>query len=128
MLELFGSMAREVTARLAMRSVSGAQVAPASVVFHTPPATPAAYMVLLTAKLGSITRPRVRPPMLPGPSAVQLPSARAPTSPPALASASGNRNSPRGVAHHRFDDAELIELVSWDLLHDLAPGHPRLRT
>src|SRR3972149_5963865 len=97
MLELFGSMAREVTARLAMRSVSGAQVAPASVVFHTPPATPAAYMVLLTAKFGSITRPRGRPPMLPGPSAGQLPSASAPGPPLPFDSASGNRNSPRGV-------------------------------
>ena len=39
-------MASVPTARLAMASSVGVQVAPLSVVFHTPPATAAAYIVL----------------------------------------------------------------------------------
>ncbi|MBI3106687.1 MAG: hypothetical protein HYY95_14155 [Candidatus Rokubacteria bacterium] len=54
-----------------MRSVSGTQAPPPSIVFHTPPATPAAYMVL--ELVGSMRMARVRPPILPGPSGVQAP-------------------------------------------------------
>jgi hypothetical protein len=72
-LWLAGSMARLETARFDMRSWSGAQDAPPFVDFHTPPATPAAYMTF--ASVGSMRIALVRPPMFPGPSAVHVPSA-----------------------------------------------------
>src|SRR3989304_8428049 len=70
-LELVGSIAIEFPAGWAIRSASGAQVVPPFVVFHTPPATPAAYIVV--GVVGSIRIARVRPPMLPGPSWVHAP-------------------------------------------------------
>src|SRR5258708_37671029 len=72
---LTGSIAIELTARLDIRSASGAQEAPTFVVFHTPPATPAAYIGV--GVVGWISVARERPPMLPGPSPVQAPSAAA---------------------------------------------------
>jgi hypothetical protein len=70
MLESLGSIAIELTARLAIRSDVGDQVLPLSVVFQTPPATPAAYMVAGVS--GSINRARVRPAMLSGPRKVHV--------------------------------------------------------
>src|SRR5436190_10035291 len=66
MLELPGAITRLLTAMLGRKSAIGRQVRPASFDFHTPPATPAANI-----KFGwrrSMTRARVRPPILPGPS------------------------------------------------------------
>src|SRR5215831_19193476 len=71
MFELPGSMASELTAMLAVRSVNGVHDTPVFVVFQTPPATPAAYIVL--GVLGLITIALVRPPMLPGPRWVHEP-------------------------------------------------------
>src|SRR3954468_24455443 len=71
-LELPGSKTRQLTAMFAMKSLRGAQDAPPFVVFQTPPATPAAYIVL--GVTGSIISARVRPPTLPGPSPCQVPS------------------------------------------------------
>ena len=79
-----GLSASEVTARLVRAlSPTGAQLAPLFVVLKTPPATPAAYQVV-PAPVGSTTIARVRPPMLPGPRLVQVPTlgVAAPTSPP----------------------------------------------
>src|SRR5258706_9851488 len=64
--ESVGSIAIELTARFGSRSSSGLHESPASVDFHTPPATPAAYIT--SGVFGSIKIERVRPPMLPGPS------------------------------------------------------------
>src|SRR6266404_5661140 len=61
-----GSIAIELIARFGSRSSSALHESPASVDFHTPPATPAAYMI--SGVFGSIKIERVRPPMLPGPS------------------------------------------------------------
>src|ERR1051325_12000733 len=71
-LELPGSKASVVTAMFAMKSSRADQLAPASVDFQTPPATPAAYIVL--GVTGSMMMARVRPPTLPGPSGCQVPS------------------------------------------------------
>src|SRR5258705_3737443 len=57
------------TARLAMKSSTGAHVAPPVVVVKMPPPTLPANMVFVLT--GSITSDRTRPPMLPGPSHVQ---------------------------------------------------------
>src|SRR5258708_40296671 len=57
---------------LAIRSLVACQCAPPSLVRNTPPETAAAYMVL--GSWGSMSSARVRPPMLPGPSDVQVPS------------------------------------------------------
>src|SRR5260370_29835338 len=67
-----GSMARLATARLGSGSVSGFHVLPPSVVFQTPPPSVPAYIVLGSS--GRITSARVRPPILPGPSACQFPT------------------------------------------------------
>src|SRR4051794_13381851 len=71
-LELPGSKARQVTAMFAMKSLRGDHEAPAFVDFQTPPATPAAYIVL--GVTGSTISARVRPPTLPGPSDCHVPS------------------------------------------------------
>ena len=79
-----GFRASAVTARLvSVLSPTGAQLAPLFVVLKTPPATPPAYQVA-PAPVGSITIARVRPPMLPGPTLVQVPrfGLAVPTSPP----------------------------------------------
>ena len=79
-----GFRASAVTARLvSVLSPTGAQLAPLFVVLKTPPATPPAYQVA-PGPVGSITIARVRPPMLPGPTLVQVPrfGLAAPTSPP----------------------------------------------
>src|SRR6185295_4919038 len=68
-----GSSARTVTAMFARKSFKGDHELPAFVVFHTPPATPAAYIVSVST--GSITSARVRPPTLPGPIDCHVPSA-----------------------------------------------------
>ena len=61
-----GENASEATARLAICScASGVQLAPASVDFHTPPATPPAYMTF--GLPGSMMSARVRPPWFEGP-------------------------------------------------------------
>ena len=49
----------------------GCQWAPASVVFQTPPDTPPVHM--MSGLIGSNSRTRVRPPMLPGPRKLQEP-------------------------------------------------------
>src|SRR5215471_4525777 len=67
-----GSNASELTAIFGRRSPRALQDLPEFVLFHTPPATPAAYMLL--GSTGSINSARVRPPMLPGPNAVQEPN------------------------------------------------------
>src|SRR5215216_2078842 len=72
-LRLAGSIASEFIAMLASKSPTGVQDAPASVVFHTPPATPPAYMMFELA--GLIIRARVRPPIFPGPNCDHAPSA-----------------------------------------------------
>src|ERR1017187_2698820 len=65
-----GCITRVETARLAMKSFNGAQLAPALVVFQMPPPTlPASHTEVL---VGSTTMARTRPPTLPGPSQVQL--------------------------------------------------------
>src|SRR5215475_8486756 len=71
MFESEGSNAIDVTAIFAMKSSSAAQLAPLSVVFQMPPATPAAYMMF--GELGSMISARVRPPTLPGPSDCHVP-------------------------------------------------------
>src|SRR5262245_22949107 len=73
MLELPGSITSELTARLAISSSRGVQEVPELVVFQTPPAIPAAYIV--AGVDGSMRIRRVLPPMLPGPSDVQVESA-----------------------------------------------------
>src|SRR5690242_20380930 len=80
MLAFRGSMASELTARLGRRSPAADQDVPPVVVFQTPPAAPAAYIV--PGELGSMTMARVRPPMLPGPRKLQVDSALA--TPPAM--------------------------------------------
>src|ERR1051326_5701102 len=70
---VLGSMASESTAMLGSRSLKGAQVAPPSIVFHTPPPLDPAYIT--PGVVGWIASARVRPPTLPGPSAVQPPVA-----------------------------------------------------
>src|SRR5258706_10744536 len=62
-------MARVLTARLGKRSPIGCHESPASVLFQTPPATPALYIMLGLAE--SIKNARVRPPMFPGPKGCQ---------------------------------------------------------
>src|SRR5215218_7846163 len=66
---LVGSIARHETARFAIRSSTGAQLPPPSSVRQTPP--PALPAHILEGLAGWITIARVRPPMFPGPSAVQ---------------------------------------------------------
>src|SRR5712692_8483212 len=61
-----GSMTKHETARFAIRSSTGDQLAPALSVRQTPPPTLAAQIVLGEPGWGTIAR--VRPPMLPGPS------------------------------------------------------------
>src|SRR3954453_6121223 len=82
-----------VTARLAMKSSTGAHALPPSSVRHTPPPTLPAQMALVV--LGCTTIARVRPPMLPGPSPTQPPAApgpgRAPARPPPPAPRGGGR-------------------------------------
>src|ERR1041384_7832677 len=68
-----GSMARDVTAIFARKSLSGDHDEPALVVFQMPPATPAAYIT--SGLTGSMSNARVRPPTLPGPNDCQVPSA-----------------------------------------------------
>ena len=88
-LEALGSMASVLTARLATMSSSvGSQLAPLSVVFHTPPATAAAYIVLGVE--GLMTMARVRPPMLPGPRALHVPM----SGPPVVATPTPPRPRP----------------------------------
>src|SRR5205809_512140 len=58
---------------LGSRSLSGFQLAPPSVVFHTPPPTAPAYIVLGSS--GRTMKLRVRPPILPGPSGCHVPRA-----------------------------------------------------
>src|SRR4029450_8133984 len=67
-----GSNARELTATFGKRSPNAIQDFPELVLFQTPPATPAAYITV--GSTGLIKNARVRPPMLPGPSGVQVPS------------------------------------------------------
>src|SRR5262245_8390748 len=67
-----GSNASELTAMFGRRSPSALQDLPEFVLFHTPPATPAAYKML--GSFGLINSARVRPPILPGPSAVHEPN------------------------------------------------------
>src|SRR5437588_11426948 len=69
MFGLFGSIAMQLVARLAIRSYTGDQLCPPSSVRHTPPPALPAHMVL--GMVGCTTMARVRPPMLPGPSDVQ---------------------------------------------------------
>src|SRR5205085_4578626 len=71
----------QVTAMLGRKSLSGFQDAPPSVVFQMPPSTAPAYMMF--AFVGSITSARVRPPTLPGPRFVHVPSTPAEL-PPAI--------------------------------------------
>src|SRR5258708_3918785 len=112
---LTGSIAIELTARLDIRSASGAQEAPPFVVFHTPPATPAAYIVV--GVVGWISVARVRPPMLPGPSPVQAPRAAAAMSEGSIALCGGRgipcRVEYRGICRMRSSAAP-------------APGPPAL--
>ena len=58
------------TARFAMKSSTGAHEAPPSVVLKIPPPTLPANITF--GVVGSMTSDRTRPPMLPGPSHVQL--------------------------------------------------------
>ncbi len=76
----------------AIRSDRGCQLAPESVDRQTPPATPPAYMV--EGVVGWMTRARVRPPTLPGPSACQAPSVPA-------AGGGGGPSRPRNVGPRR---------------------------
>jgi len=62
---LTGSIANELKVMLASWSVAVTQLSPPSVVFQTPPETPETYM--MSGFSGSMTKPRTRPPMLPGP-------------------------------------------------------------
>src|SRR5262247_1448338 len=55
---------------LLIKSAIGVHDCPPLVVFQTPPETPAAYITL--ASCGLIRIARVRPPILPGPSGVQV--------------------------------------------------------
>src|SRR5713226_7274292 len=71
MLGLVGSMASVQMNGRSWLSVSGSQELPPSVVFQTPPDTAPAYMMLVLA--GLMTRLRVRPPMVLGPSETQVP-------------------------------------------------------
>src|SRR5919204_2306371 len=64
-----GSIARQETARFAMKSSTGCQVAPPLSVLHTPPPTLPAHIVF--GLVGWMTIERVRPPMFPGPSETQ---------------------------------------------------------
>src|SRR5262245_31039985 len=64
-----GSIARQQTARFAMKSSTGSQLVPPFSVRHTPPPTLPAHIVL--GGVGWTTIERVRPPMLPGPSEIQ---------------------------------------------------------
>src|SRR5687768_11279969 len=62
---------REFTAMLMSRSPFGVQLAPESVDFQMPPATPAVHIRLFCVRW--ISSARERPPMLPGPRAVHAP-------------------------------------------------------
>src|SRR2546425_10995404 len=97
MAEFVGSIASEETARFGSSvSVRAAHDVPPLVVFHTPPATPAAYIVF--GVVGSMTMARVRPPTLPGPRAVQDPRNEAAVSRlMPRAAADGWRTSPPAV-------------------------------
>ena len=65
-LVVAGEKASDTTARLAIcNCASGVQLAPASVDFHMPPATPPAYITF--GLPGSISMARVRPPWFEGP-------------------------------------------------------------
>src|SRR6185503_17319777 len=68
-----GSIAMQVTAMFARKSLSGAHELPPLVVFQIPPATAAAYIT--SGLAGSMSNARVRPPTLPGPNDCQVPSA-----------------------------------------------------
>src|SRR5689334_13614849 len=58
-------MTSALTAMLERKSARGAQLTPPLVLFQTPPATPAAYMI--RGSVGWMSRARVLPPTLPGP-------------------------------------------------------------
>src|ERR687896_1392611 len=64
-----GSWISEFTAMLTSRSPLGCQVAPLSVDFQMPPATPAVHIRLFCVRWMSSARER--PPMFPGPSGCQ---------------------------------------------------------
>src|SRR5690348_10773361 len=68
-LGLAGSIAMQEMARLAMKSLSGNQLAALLVDFQTPPSTPPAHKMLVFE--GCTRMARTRPPILPGPSQVQ---------------------------------------------------------
>src|SRR5215471_1544701 len=67
-----GSNASELTVTFGKRSPNAVHDFPEFVLFHIPPATPAAYIML--GSIGLIKSARVRPPMLPGPKAVHAPN------------------------------------------------------
>src|ERR1044072_8969842 len=91
-----GSIAMQVTAMFARKSLSGAHELPPFVVFQIPPATAAAYM--RAGLTGSMINERVRPPTLPGPNDCQVPSAplveALPSPAPAPPVPPGNSGSP----------------------------------
>src|SRR5215471_20179636 len=67
-----GSITIDTTARFGDKSLIGLQLEPASVLFHRPPSTPA--MNIVFGLPGWKRSTRVRPPTLPGPSGVHVPS------------------------------------------------------
>ena len=94
--ESVGSITREQTAKLAMKSSVGTHEAPVSADLHTPPPTPAAKIRL--GFVGSITNARVRPPTFPGPRDVQpVLLAFRPAAGPSTRASTANTEVPTGT-------------------------------